>query len=450
MTIARRLLLYAAALLALAFAGVLLVVDEVSWRELLPVFLAVLVGGAAMAWFAGRFVSAPIAELRDVTRSLAAGDLSARPTLAGGGEVGELATAVHRLAEEFTARISALEAEDALLVALIDSLNEGVIAVNARSQVVRINASGRLLLHVRDGVPFPVDRLPRDRALHLAIQDTLRGTSTDLLELEIGGRLVSLTARPLAGGGAVVAFFDLTPVRRLETVRRDFVANVSHELKTPLTIIGGFAETLASDDPPPARRREFAEMIRANAQRMQRLVDDLLDLSRIESGGWVPNPVPTDARVIAAEIAGQLRDAAAEKGISIEVAVDEIAASVRADRTALRQILANLLENAVRHTAGGRVTVRTKRDADGVHADGVYVEVEDTGPGIPPEHLPRVFERFYRVDTGRARSSGGTGLGLAIVKHLAEAHGGHVRADSAVGRGTTIGVYFPDSPPAAR
>lgn len=443
MTITRRLVLYAVVLIGLVLAGVLLTVAEASWRALLPVAAVALSAGLLLAWTAGRSVSAPITELRDVTRALAAGDLSARPTLAGRGELGDLATAVHRLAEEFAARINALESEDALLVALINSLNEGVIAVNARQQVVRINASGRQLLHVNDGVPFAIDRLPRDRALHVAIQDTLRGISTDLLELEIGGRLVSLTARPLAGGGAVVAFFDLTPVRRLEAVRRDFVANVSHELKTPLTIIGGFAETLASDEPPPERRKQFAGMIRSNALRMQRLVDDLLDLSRIESGGWMPNPAQADVRAIAAEIAAQLREAAVEKGITIEIAVDESAAHVRADRTALRQILANLLENAVRHTAGGAVTVRSRREAG-----GTYVEVADTGPGIPAEHLPRVFERFYRVDTGRARASGGTGLGLAIVKHLAEAHGGHVRADSAVGRGTTIAVFFPDSPAA--
>lgn len=183
-------------------------------------------------------------------------------------------------------------------------------------------------------------------------------------------------------------------------------------------------------------------MIRSNTLRMQRLVDDLLDLSRIESGGWVPNPVAADARAIAAEIAAELLDSASAKGISIEIAVDAERSSVRADRTALRQILANLLENAVRHSSGGTVTVRTTQVSG-----GVYVEVEDTGPGIRAEHLPRVFERFYRVETGRPQLTGGTGLGLAIVKHLAEAHGGHVRADSAVGRGTTVSVYFPDSPP---
>ncbi len=441
MTITRRLLLHGLALAAVALAAVRITLEQVSWAELLPVAVLLLLVVVVLARLGGRYIASPIAELSEVTRALAAGDLAARPTLAGRGELGELGTAVHRLAEEFAARINALEAEDTLLVALIDSLNEGVIAVNAKRQVVRINVAGRALLNVRDGVPFPIDRLPRDRTLHVAIHDTLRGESTDMSELDIGGRLVSLTARPLAGGGAVVAFFDLTAVRRLETVRRDFVANVSHELKTPLTIIGGFAETLAVDDPPPARRKEFAEMIRSNAHRMQRLVDDLLDLSRIESGGWVPNPSPTDVRALASEIAEQLRRSADSKGITFEIAVDESAATVHADPTALRQIMANLLENAVRHTGGGTVSIRTSRGSG-----GVTVQVADTGPGIPAEHLSRIFERFYRVDTGRARSSGGTGLGLAIVKHLVEAHGGHARADSAVGRGTTIRVFFPDRP----
>ena len=439
MTITRRLLLHGLALAGLFLVAVRLTIAETSWAELAPVALLSLIAVAVLARAGGRRVASPIAELSEVTRALTAGDLAARPTLAGRGEVGELGTALHRLAEEFAARIQALEAEDALLIALIDSLNEGVIAVNARRQVVRINAAARELLSVRDDVPFPVDRLPRDRTLHVAIQDTLRGESTEMSELDIGGRLVSLTARPLAGGGAVIAFFDLTAVRRLETVRRDFVANVSHELKTPLTIIGGFAETLAGDDPPPARRKEFAEMIRANAHRMQRLVDDLLDLSRIESGGWVPNPSATDVRVVTAEIVDQLRRSAESKGITFDVAVDESAAIVHADRTALRQVMANLLENAVRHTGGGTVSIRTTRGSS-----GVTVQVADTGPGIPAEHLSRVFERFYRVDTGRARSSGGTGLGLAIVKHLVEAHGGHVRADSVVGRGTTMRAFFPD------
>jgi signal transduction histidine kinase len=250
---------------------------------------------------------------------------------------------------------------------------------------------------------------------------------------------VSLTARPLVNGGAVVALFDLTPIRKLEAVRRDFVANVSHELRTPLTIVGGFAETLQDPDVPPEKRSEFARTIFSNTQRMQRIVDELLDLSRIESGHWKPRPEPVRVADAAGEVLARVSAAAKSKGIVLETGISRAADVVYADRTALEQILLNLVENALRHTPeGGLIAIETS-PSDG----GVNLRVRDTGSGIPPEHLPRIFERFYRADSGRSRESGGTGLGLAIVKHLVEAHGGSVQAESAVGSGTTIAIYFP-------
>jgi signal transduction histidine kinase len=248
-----------------------------------------------------------------------------------------------------------------------------------------------------------------------------------------------LTARPLHDRGGLLAFFDLTNTRRLEAVRRDFVANVSHELKTPITIIGGFAETLATDDPPASERRRFVEAIRGNARRMQRLVDDLLDLSRIESGGWVPKPERIDLRAAATEITASFASAATERGVRLDLNIDHRAFALRADATALRQILSNLVDNALRHTpAGGRVTIFSEPAPD-----GLVLGVRDSGTGIPAEHLARIFERFYRVDPARSREAGGTGLGLAIVKHLVEAHGGRVIATSAQGRGAEIRAVFP-------
>jgi signal transduction histidine kinase len=180
---------------------------------------------------------------------------------------------------------------------------------------------------------------------------------------------------------------------------------------------------------------------------MQRIVDDLLDLSRIESGGWRPTPARIDVGVAADEALGAARDAAAAKGIALAVAPAPDAPTLWADPTAARQVLSNLVENAVRHTGAGRVAVSTA-PGDGC----VWLVVQDSGEGIAPEHLPRIFERFYRADTGRGRSQGGTGLGLAIVKHLAEAHGGSVRAESRRGEGTRIAVSFPEpaaAPPLA-
>jgi signal transduction histidine kinase len=311
--------------------------------------------------------------------------------------------------------------------------------VDAERQVVRMNESGRQLLQLLDLTPpFSTDLLPREPALREALTAALTGLAGQR-EITIGDRTLLLTARPLAGGGAVLALFDLTAARRLDAVRRDFVGNASHELKTPLTVIGGFAETLAADDLPPAQRARFANAIRANARRMQRIVDDLLDLSRIESGGWIPDLALVDVRSAALEATTAARSTAEAKGVTLDIAIDSGAEWVSADPTAVRQIIANLADNAVRHTdAGGTVTVFTQPDRH-----GVWVGVRDTGVGIAPEHLPRIFERFYRVDPGRSRAEGGTGLGLSIVRHLAEAHGGRVRAESTVGRGTTVAVRLP-------
>ena len=400
--------------------------------------LAMIIAGA-LAYLFSRAVSRPIVELRDVARGLAAGDLSRRPRLTAPGEVGDLATALHRMADQLAARLNALETEDALMAALIEALNEGVVAVDVSRRIVRINDAGRRLLGLRAAVPIPVDHLPRERALREALELALTGVIPPATEIRVDDRTLALTARPLISGGAVIALFDLSPIRRLEMVRRDFVANVSHELKTPLTVIGGFAETLADDELPAEQRRRFAETIQVHARRMQRIVDDLLDLSRIESGGWRPNPTPVDFASAASDALVTFRDAAAAKRITIQVEPARDSATVFADPTAFRQILSNLVENAIRYTPeGGIVTAFSEAEPGGVR-----VGVRDTGIGIAPDHLSRIFERFYRVDPARSRDAGGTGLGLSIVRHLVEAHGGRVRAESAIARGTTIIAFFP-------
>ena len=242
--------------------------------------------------------------------------------------------------------------------------------------------------------------------------------------------------------GELAASLNQLSVRleSLEAVRRDFVANVSHELRTPLTVVSGFAETLAEDDLNNATRKEFAGMIVTNTKRMQRIVDDLLDLSRIESGGWIPKPETVSLAESVQDIVSTLKPSLTENGPSIRTYIPAAAANVFADRTAVRQVVSNLVANAIRHTPEGVVTIFSEKDPE-----GVWLGVRDTGEGIAEEHLSRIFERFYRVDSGRSREQGGTGLGLAIVKHMAEAHGGRVRATSRVGEGTSIAVLFPDS-----
>lgn len=404
--------------------------------------LLALAGTLIVAFGFSRAVSKPIVELRDVATAIAAGDLGRRPALSAPGEVGDLAAALQRMTEQLSSRLSALQAEDALLAAVIDSLDEGIVAVSARGSVVRLNESARRLLDLKAPVPFSTDLLPQDRLVRDAVRGAMAGVAAGPLEIGVGERTLVVSARPLPDGGAVVAVQDLTTRRRLETIRRDFVANVSHELKTPLTVIAGFAETLRDRELPTDNRERFLDTIEANTRRMQRIVDDLLDLSRYESGSWRPNVVSNDLAGVVTDVFIGVSRAADAKGLTLNFEASPDADRVDADPTALRQVLANLVENAVRHTARGGVTVSAEAPPRG----GTTLRVRDTGSGIPTEHLGRIFERFYRVDAGRAREEGGTGLGLAIVRHLVEAHGGSVRAESIVGQGTTITVHFPAKP----
>jgi two-component system phosphate regulon sensor histidine kinase PhoR len=409
-------------------------------RDVLVSGLVAMLGVLLLVSLFARSVSHPVVELRDVARAIAAGDLAQRPSLNAPGEIGDLATALHRMSEQLSARLQALEANDLLMTAVLESLEEGVLALDERGMVVRLNDRARVLLDVAAPLPFPRELLPREPVLRAAVEQCLEGVSTPPSETVLHDRTVTIASRPLPTAGAVVTILDLTVLRRLETIRRDFVANVSHELKTPLTAVSGFAETLLDEGIPATERRRFVETIRENAGRMQRIVDDLLDLSRIESGSWQPRVAPVPVEPVVGEVLTAIGPTAAAKRLTVNSQIPPDAAQVHADPMAFRQVLTNLVENAVRYTREGSVSVQTRRDGR-----GVWVEVRDTGVGIAPEHLPRIFERFYRADSGRSRDQGGTGLGLAIVRHLVEAHGGRVESRSTVGRGTTIGVFFPDS-----
>ncbi|MES2176854.1 MAG: ATP-binding protein [Gemmatimonadota bacterium] len=412
-------------------------------RDVLVSGLIALVGALALSVLFARSISRPVEELRDVAAAIAAGNLARRPALSAPGEVGDLAKALTRMAEQLGVRLEALKDDEQLMAAVLESLDEGLLALDAEGRIVRINERGRSLLRANEPTPFPQSSLPNDLALHVIIDDALSGILTEAREIAMHGRTVAIASRPLSTGGAVVTLLELTALRRLETVRRDFVANVSHELKTPLTAVSGFAETLLDDDTiSTENRRRFIETIRSNATRMQRIVDDLLDLSRIESGGWRPQLVAEPVPTLVAEILTACQPAASLKSLALIADVSPEALELRADPTAARQVLQNLVENAVRYTTEGSVTLRASKWGQ----TGIRFTVQDTGVGIPAEHLPRIFERFYRVDSARSRDVGGTGLGLAIVKHLVEAHNGDVEASSQPGRGTAINVVFPGTP----
>lgn len=408
-------------------------------RDVMIASIIALIGAVMLATLFSLRVSRPIVELRDVTRAIAAGDLTRKPSLSAPGEVGDLAASVSRMTEELGHRLQAMEAEDARLLAIIEALDEGIIAVDGRGDVVRMNGAARRLFGSRATLPFPAAELHLDAPFRDAMVAASRGERSEGVETTIADCIVSLTSRPLPGGGAVLAVLDLTERRRLETVRRDFVANASHELKTPLTVIAGFAETLRDPQLADADRVRFIDLVATNTARMQRIVDDLLDLSRYESNSWTPHPVDIDLTATIEDLFSMARSSAAEKHITLASEIDPAVHGVRVDPTALRQVLANLIENAIRYTSSGTVTVK----ASPTEGRGFTIAVSDTGIGIPADHLSRIFERFYRADPGRSRADGGTGLGLAIVRHLVEAHGGRVTAESTPGAGTTVFTSFP-------
>ena len=398
--------------------------------------LVLLLAAWLVAWLLARALARPLLRIADAARDIAAGRAAEFPDV----HVPELAhhvDALRAMHDQLERRFEDLRREREESRTLVEALSDGVLAADNRGTVISTNAAARRLLGYGPTEPLPpLSELFHDRAHRALMREVLTGAVLEGRELDLGDRTVLVSARPLADGGTLLVLNDVSELRLLETIRRDFVANVSHELKTPLTAIAGYAETLAAEA-LDSQAVGFAQTIVDNARRMQRLVDDLLDLSRIESGGWRPEPRMLGVDAAAREAWRPFAERASSRTIELETATDS--AAVNSDPEALRQIFTNLFDNALRHTPeGGRIRVTAEQEGD-----ETVVRVSDTGSGIPSDHLPRIFERFYRVDPSRSRQEGGTGLGLAIVKHLVEAHGGRVEADSELGRGTTIRLYFP-------
>lgn len=400
--------------------------------------LGAIAAAAILAWLLSREVARPLVELGDAARAIADG----RQTTFPGSNVPEIAqhiVALRAMHRQLDQRFLDLVHEREETATLIETMADGVVAADPRGAIVMLNRAARRLLGFGPDDSFPaLAELFYDKAARELVGAALAGREAEPQELERNGRTLLVSGRALPNGGALLVIRDVTELRHLEAVRRDFVANVSHELKTPLTSIAGYAETLATEASAGTQTERFARIILNNAKRMQRLVDDLLDLSRIESGRWLPTPTRVDVVSLAGDAWAAFADRARERRIEFTARATG-GRELTADPDAVREVFTNLFDNALRHTPpGGRIAVSV--DAE---PEGTTVAVADTGSGISPEHLPRIFERFYRADPGRSREEGGTGLGLAIVKHLVEAHGGRIEARSALGRGTTIRIFFP-------
>ena len=325
------------------------------------------------------------------------------------------------------------------LETLLNSMQDAVIAVDAEGRVQWAN-QGMQELTPRIRLHAPLVDTVRDpeflRAVKEAVQTrTVRGGRAISI---VSGKTFDVTAAPLPDGGAVAVLRDLTDRELLEKTRRDFIANVSHELRTPLTSIQGYSETLLDTIPQDSGQREFLEIIRKNAARMARLTEDLLALARVESGDKrfaLESVAPED---LLRDAAQNFAETASGRDLQLEVK-DEATQRVLADRDAIHHVFGNLLENAVKYGGSGKQVILGARGVP----DGVEFYVQDFGPGIPSEHLPRLFERFYRVDKARSRESGGTGLGLSIVKHIVLAHDGAIRAESELNHGATFLFTLP-------
>jgi len=415
----------------------------------------VMVGGGLLAlavaagiglFVAGR-VTRPVVEMEAIARRMSEGEYTARAPVRSVDEIGALGRALNAMMVALREKIDDLQEERAKATAILDGMVEGVIAVDGHECILLMNERARAMFSVGpgrgDGKPLP--EVIRNADLHeLFRASRAAGADTALRrEVRLGhpiGRLLDVTAVPLRLGvgesGAVMVLHDITALRRLERVRTEFVANVSHELRTPLTAIQGYLETLlggALEDSANARR--FLEIAFRHTERLGRLLNDLTDLSNIELGKVSLRLAPVRFAEVLGSVLDIVRPKADAGRVGLIADVEPAELGVHADHDRLAQILINLIDNAVKYTpSGGWVTVRA-RPLAGARVD---VRVRDTGVGIPRADLPRITERFYRVDKARSRELGGTGLGLAIVKHLVLAHGGDLDITSEEGEGTTV------------
>jgi len=416
-----------------------------------PILAAALLSVAAAAafgWFAARRPARRLEEMARAATEIAAGRMGARAEQLGQDEVATLARSLNRMAAQLEERLALLSRERNQLRMVLDGMVEGVLLTDPTGRILLANGAFERIFAALPPVegrrPLEVARVP---ALQEAVEAALRADLPVTREIVLAGAedkviRASLASIKEAGSmaGAVAVFHDITEIRRLEQVRSEFVANVSHELRTPLTAIKGYAETLREGGlRDPERAGEFVEVIHRHAERLRALIEDLLDLSAVEQGEARLSLAPVPLREVVTQVEGVIRPLADGKRQSLTISLPDDTPAPVADRDRLGQVLINLLDNAVKFTPVGGTITLSARSGEG----RVTIAVADTGVGIPPADLGRVFERFYRVDRSRDRREGGTGLGLAIAKHLTQAMGGTIEVMSEPGSGTTFRVILP-------
>ncbi len=412
-----------------------------SFRHALGLMALFLLGGGGIAvWLLSRSLTGSVATLSVAARRIGSGDFVTEIPVYSEDEVGKLARQMEQLAGRLEQQLQLLESERNHLTAVLNSMSEGVLVIDARGRIADVNPALRSMLDVRGE---PIGRSPleviRDAALSERIQQVRKEGNRSELEVHNLGQIFLARIAPIGepdrSEGAVVVFHDITELRRLENVRKDFVTNVSHELKTPLTSIQGYAETLAQEESLSPLHRSFAEKIFRNAGQLAEMIEELFSLARLEKSAQSLHLSRLSFADLTQEIELDFAQQLQAKGLSLQVEMPAADSSFWAAESYIRRVFRNLVENAVKYTERGSVTLSMEP-----RAKEILFCVRDTGIGIAEEHLDRIFERFYRVDRDRSRKTGGSGVGLAIVKHIVELHNGRTWAESRLGRGTAI--YF--------
>jgi two-component system phosphate regulon sensor histidine kinase PhoR len=414
--------------------------NHVAWWWIAGIAMAL---GVVLCASAARRVAEVVGELRGAVRRMNDGDFSVRAHYAGRDEFAVLGQTLDRVAGRLSVTLGDLRGERDLQKKILEAMHEGVVVVDPEGRIELVNSALRsMLLLGTDAVGKLLIETVRHAQLSEMLEDARAELNERLVELELPGlkpRRVLVQVAPLSAGdeGLLFVFVDVTELRRLESLRRDFVANASHELRTPIAAVRSATETLrfgALDDPPAAMR--FLDIIERNAQRLQSLVEDMLELSKLESNEFKLKREPVELQRVVPIVLALFRERAEKKGVRLSSELPASLPAIDGDARALEHVLSNLVDNAVKYCPqGSRILVGASHDDD-----RVKLVVSDTGPGIAPEHLPRVFERFYRIDAGRSRELGGTGLGLSIVKHMVETMRGKVSVESTVGAGSTFRV----------
>jgi two-component system, OmpR family, phosphate regulon sensor histidine kinase PhoR len=414
--------------------------------------------GLAVAYFFSRRVSNRINRLAEFSKSVAEGQF-AQPVLPriGDDELDMLEQNLRDMSLKIRDNINELKSEKEKLDSILRCMVEGLVVIDPKGRVLLINEQAKTMFavtdeQIRDGSFVEISRSP---AMHGILREVLtfdfsKDTYSKRIALE-DGRWFRVNAVSLRNGterpsGSILVLHDITEIQRLETVRSDFVANVSHELRTPLTAIRGYVETLLHYPPAdPADAKQFLTIIDRHSERLSRLTEDLLIISDLESGARKLTFKPVEATQLVQRVLEVFWDRAAKKNVTLTYVLPTELPMILGDYDRLQQLFINLVDNAVKYTpSGGTVTITGRRVDSGAHAEAeVEIAVTDTGAGISEKDLPRLTERFYRVDKARSRELGGTGLGLAIVKHIVQAHGGELTIESALNKGTTVRVYLP-------